>query len=121
MHSKRGADGELSAAEVSGVDVEVVQACNAGVEAEWRRTALPGSPQQTPSTPRRGHPASLQHQSIAQKRKKGGWPFTAAACVTPWHLCLRTGLALLMADWLSSVPGCMMAVHEDPLPGRDHM
>ncbi|CAK0780088.1 hypothetical protein CVIRNUC_004933 [Coccomyxa viridis] len=64
------ADGELSTAEVSGVDVEVVQACDASVEAEWQRTALPGSPQQMPSTPRRGGLASLQHQSIAQKRKK---------------------------------------------------
>lgn len=63
------------------MDVEVVQACDAGIEAEWRRVALPGSPQQMPGTPRRGDPASLQHQSIAQKRKKGEWPVIAPACM----------------------------------------
>ena len=63
------------------MDVEVVQTCDAGVEAKWRRSALPGSPQQMPSTPRRGNPASLQHQSIAQKRKKGGRPMPFPACI----------------------------------------
>ena len=54
------------------MEVRVVEASDADLDAYWQKATIVRSPQQMPCSPRRDSPAATQEQSITRKRRKGG-------------------------------------------------
>ena len=63
-------------------------------------------------------PAASVHRAEAQERWTAchGRGMHTLVAPSPAHW-----MAMLMAVWLDFILGCLMAVHEDLPPGRDHM